>query len=162
MELLNCWFLGGHMKNSSASTGFPRSWKILEKIGVMESHGKVLEYENFPKVMEKSWNCFFSWLWQHSSSWLSCMLWDTIITISETMWEWESWKKSKSVMEKSWNSVFWFLWEPCSICSQSWPFWSCRHIACCNSNTSSCASLLPLASGGALPDQCHKIILQAA
>ena len=75
------------------------------------------------KVMEKSWNCFFSWLWQLSSSWLSCMLWDTIITISETMWEWESWKKanqswkksmekSKSVMEKSWNSVFQFLWEP--------------------------------------------------
>ena len=29
--------------------GFPRSWKILEKIAVMESHGKVLEYENFPK-----------------------------------------------------------------------------------------------------------------
>ena len=30
-------------------TGFPRSWKILEKIAVMESHGKVLECENFPK-----------------------------------------------------------------------------------------------------------------
>ena len=29
--------------------GFPRSWKILENIAVMESHGKVLEYENFPK-----------------------------------------------------------------------------------------------------------------
>ena len=32
--------------------GFPWSWKILEKIAVMESHGKVLEYENFQK---KSW-----------------------------------------------------------------------------------------------------------
>ena len=31
------------------SAGFPRSWKMLEKIAVMESHGKVLEYENFPK-----------------------------------------------------------------------------------------------------------------
>ena len=30
-------------------SGFPRSWKILEKIAVVESHGKVLEYENFPK-----------------------------------------------------------------------------------------------------------------
>ena len=30
-------------------TGFPWSWKILEKIAVMESHGKVLEYEYFPK-----------------------------------------------------------------------------------------------------------------
>ena len=48
--------------------GFPRSWKILEKIAVMESHGKVLKYMKLSqKVMEKSWNCLFSWLWQLSS-----------------------------------------------------------------------------------------------
>ena len=39
------WFQG--------KAGFPRSWKILEKIAVMESHGKVLEYENFPKSLGK-------------------------------------------------------------------------------------------------------------
>ena len=32
-----------------ADSRVPESWKILEKIAVMESHGKVLEYENFPK-----------------------------------------------------------------------------------------------------------------
>ena len=50
--------------------------------------------------MKKSWNCLFSWLWQLSSLWLLCMLWDTIITISETMWEWESWKEAN----QSWKS----------------------------------------------------------
>ena len=68
-------------------------------------------YYRVPTVMEnpgkncchgKSWNCLFSWLWQLSSLWLSCMLWDTIITISETMWA-----------NQSWSHVFQFLWEPC-------------------------------------------------
>ena len=34
---------------NTSYTGSPLSWKILEKIAVIESHGKVLEYENFPK-----------------------------------------------------------------------------------------------------------------
>ena len=68
---------------NQGSHGHGKSWKIMEKI-----------------VMEKSWHCFFSWLWQLSSLWLSCMLWDTIITISETMWEWESWKKAN----QSWKT----------------------------------------------------------
>ena len=38
---------------------------------------------------------------------------ETVITISEIMWDWESWKEANlPVMEKSWNSVFKFLWEP--------------------------------------------------
>ena len=40
---------GENAEKKTTGTGFPRSWKILEKIVVMESHGKVLEYENFPK-----------------------------------------------------------------------------------------------------------------
>ena len=67
------------------------SWKVMEKSWNM----KISQ-----KVMEKSWDCLFSWLWQLSSLWLSCMLWDTIITISETMWEWESWKEAN----QSWKS----------------------------------------------------------
>ena len=91
------------------SHGHGKSWKKLLSWKVMEKSWNVKISQ---KVMEKSWNCFFSWLWQLSTLWLSCMLWDTIITISETMWEWDSWKKNKSVMEKSWNPVFRFLWEP--------------------------------------------------
>ena len=37
------------LKSCPSHAGFPRSWKILEKMVVIESHGKVLEYENFPK-----------------------------------------------------------------------------------------------------------------
>ena len=81
-------------------TGFPRSWKIQEKLAVMESHEKSWNMKISQKVMEKSWSCLFSWLWQLSSLWLSCMLWDTIKTISETMWEWESWKEAN----QSWKS----------------------------------------------------------
>ena len=51
--------------------GFPRSWKIwkiLEKIVVMESHGKVLEYENFPKSHGKVMEfLLLMGLWQLSS-----------------------------------------------------------------------------------------------
>ena len=39
--------------NAQGSHGHGKSWKILEKIAVMESHGKVLEYENFPKIHGK-------------------------------------------------------------------------------------------------------------
>ena len=77
---------------------------VMENPGKNCSHGKSWKslgrYEISQKVMEKSWNCLFSWLWQLSSLWLSCMLWDTIITISETMWEWESWKEAN----QSWKS----------------------------------------------------------
>ena len=45
-------------------SGFPRSWKILEKIAVME---KSWNMKLSQKGMEKSWNCLFSWLWQLSS-----------------------------------------------------------------------------------------------
>ena len=74
------------------SHGHEKSWKtvVMEKSWNMKISQKV----------HQSWksheNSFFSWLWQLSSLWLSCMLWDTIITISETMWEWESWKKQIS------------------------------------------------------------------
>ena len=44
----NCWN-SPHLGFVFASSGFPWSWKILEKKAVMESDGKVLEYENFPK-----------------------------------------------------------------------------------------------------------------
>ena len=79
------------------SHGHGKSWKKLLSWKFME---KSWNMKISQKVMEKSWNCFFSWLWQLSSLWLSCMLWDTIITISETMWEWESWKKAN----QSWKS----------------------------------------------------------
>ena len=48
-------------------TGFPRSWKILEKIAVMESHGKVLEYENFPKRHGEVMELLLLMLWELSS-----------------------------------------------------------------------------------------------
>ena len=43
------------------TTGFPQSWKSIEKSLVMESHGKVIENGQKNKVMEilkKSWNFF--------------------------------------------------------------------------------------------------------
>ena len=79
------------MENPGKSWKKLLSWKVMEKSWNM----KISQ-----KIMEKSWNCLFSWLWQLSSLWLSCMLWDAIITISETMWEWESWKE----VNQSWKS----------------------------------------------------------
>ena len=61
--------------------------------------------------MEKSWNCLFSWLWQLSSLWLSCMLWDSHNHIRNHA-RMGVLERSKSVVEKSRNSVFKFLWEP--------------------------------------------------
>ena len=109
-----------HNKQGSHSHG--KSWKKLLSWKVMEKAWNMKISQNF---MEKSWNCLFSWLWQLSSLWLSCMLWDTIITISETVWEWESWKEAN----QSWKShgilfsdfcgnpdklklLFWILWTP--------------------------------------------------
>ena len=66
--------------------------------------------------MEKSWNCLFSWLWQLSSLWLSCMLWDSHNHIWNQV-RMGLLERSKSVMGKSWNSVFKFLWEPCKCLS---------------------------------------------
>ena len=43
------YFVVRTVLNMGSDSGFPRSWKILENVAVMESHGKVLEYENFPK-----------------------------------------------------------------------------------------------------------------
>ena len=72
----------------------------MENPGKNCCHGKSWKSLGIWKFPKKSWNCLFSWLWQLSSLWLSCMLWDTIITISETMWEWESWKEAN----QSWKS----------------------------------------------------------
>ena len=93
------------------ATGFPRSWKILEKIAVME---KSWNMKISQKVMESSW---MSWkshgiACSHGcGSFLVCdcrACCETVLTISEILWEWVSWKEAN----QSWNSVFWFLWEP--------------------------------------------------
>ena len=93
-EVKHTWMSRKSQNQGSHGHGKSRkklSWKVIEKSWNMKTS---------QKVMEKSWNCFFSWLWQLSSLWLSCMLWDINITISETMWEWESWKKAN----QSWKS----------------------------------------------------------
>ena len=72
-------------------------------------HGKVLECENFPK----SWKSHGIACFHGHSSFLVCDCCACCETqsqpISETMWQWESWKQAN----QSWNSVFRFLWEPC-------------------------------------------------
>ena len=112
-----CYFLIGWQINLSwvAFSGFPQSWKVLENTAVMESHGKVLEYEKFPK---KSWKV--SWMsWKSHGiacshgcgSFLVCDCHahcETVITISEIMRERESWKEAN----RSWNSVFKFCGNP--------------------------------------------------
>ena len=99
---------------------------VMENPGKNCCHGRSWKSLGIWKFPKKSWNCLFSWLWQLSSLWLLCMLWDTIITISETMWEWESWKKQIShgkVMEfcfqvfvgtliKKFVNLIGWLWYP--------------------------------------------------
>ena len=96
---------------------------VMENPGKNCCHGKSWKkswnMKISQKVMEKSWNCFFSWLWQLSSLWLSCMLWDAIINISETLWEWESWKKAN----QSWKSRGILFSDFCGNPDDFWDGW---------------------------------------
>ena len=69
---------------------------VMENPGKNRCHGKVLEYENFPKSHGiASPHCCGSFLVFDCHA---CC--ETIITISETMCEWESWKKAN----QSWKT----------------------------------------------------------
>ena len=76
---------------------------VMENPGKNCCHGKSWKSLGIWKFPKKSWKSPETASSHGCGSfrlWLSCMLWDTIITISETMWEWESWKKAN----QSWKS----------------------------------------------------------
>ena len=74
-----------------STSGFPHSWKILEKKWswkVMEKSWKIAKLQNFMEI---------------------CLPGKKVMEISCP--NPPSWK----VMEKSWNFVFEFVWKPCRI-----------------------------------------------